>query len=165
MIGGVFLRKLSKGGYMDYIRKMRERIGHEPLLLVGAAVLLIKDGRLLMMRRTDNHAWGIPGGALEPGETLEETARRETLEETGLVVVKLSLFDVFSGAELYYRYPNGDEVYNVTAAYLAEEVDGEIQLSPAEHSEYGFFPLHDLPEKISPPIMPILKRLQNNSQA
>ena len=54
---------------MAYIQRMRKLIGHEPLMLVGAAVLVMLGGRLLMMRRTDNHAWGIPGGALELGES------------------------------------------------------------------------------------------------
>ena len=121
---------------MDYIQRMRKLVGHAPLMWVGAAVLVLREGRLLMMRRTDNHAWGIPGGAIEPGERLEDAARRETLEEAGLEIGKMKLFDVFSGPELYYRYPNGDEVHNVSVVYLAEEVSGSIHLNPEEHSEY-----------------------------
>lgn len=52
------------------------------------------------MRRTDNGAWTIPGGMTEPGETVEETARREVREETGLTVGTMTLFDAFSGPEL-----------------------------------------------------------------
>jgi len=146
---------------MEYVREMRKLIGHAPLLLVGAAVLVMREGRLLMLRRTDNQAWGIPGGALEPGERLEETALRETCEETGLEVGKLELFDVFSGSELYYRYPNGDEVYNVSAVYLAGEVQGEICLNQEEHSEYRYFDLQELPQDVSPPIRVVLERLIN----
>jgi 8-oxo-dGTP pyrophosphatase MutT (NUDIX family) len=144
---------------MEYVRRMRRLIGHEPLLLVGAAVLVLQEGRLLMIRRTDNLTWGIPGGALEPGEFLEQTARRETREETGLILGDLTLFEVFSGPELYYRYPNGDETYNVSAVYIAGEVQGEICLDPAEHSEYRYFDLRDLPQDVSPPIRVVLDRL------
>ena len=144
---------------MEYVRRMRRLIGHEPLLLVGAAVLVLQEGRLLMIRRTDNLTWGIPGGALERGESLEQTARRETREETGLLVGDLTLFELFSGPELYYRYPNGDETYNVSAVYFANEVQGEICLDPEEHSEYRYFDLRDLPQDVSPPIRVVLDRL------
>ena len=72
----------------------------------------------------------------------------------------LKLFDVFSGPELYYRYPNGDEVHNVSVVYLAEEVRGEIRLNPTEHSEYRFFELEAPPADVSPPILVVLGRLK-----
>jgi 8-oxo-dGTP pyrophosphatase MutT (NUDIX family) len=99
---------------MDYILQLRQYIGHRPILMVGAAVLVLdNENRLLMMRRSDIGCWGIPGGSMEPGEVAENAARRETREETNLEIGEMSLFDVFSGPELYYKYPNGDEVYNV----------------------------------------------------
>ena len=136
-------------------------MGNQPLIMVGAAMLILNpQGELLMMRRTDNGCWGIPGGAMEPGERLEETACRETREETGLVVKTLKLLHVFSGPELYYRYPHGAEVHNVTAVYLAADICGELALDTGEHSESGYFPLDALPEPISPPILPILKMIR-----
>jgi 8-oxo-dGTP pyrophosphatase MutT (NUDIX family) len=149
---------------MDYILQLRELIGHRPILMVGAAILLVDDqNRLLLMKRSDSGRWGPPGGATEPGERVEEAAQRETLEETGLVVEEMSLFGVFSGPELYYRYPNGDEVYNVTIVYLAREWRGEIQIN-AEHTEFGWFALEDLPapEEISPPILPVIEQFKNH---
>ena len=50
--------------------------------MVGAALLVLnRDNQLLMIKRTDNGCWGIPGGAMELGEELEYTVRRETKEE------------------------------------------------------------------------------------
>lgn len=95
----------------------------------------------------------------EPGETTEETARRELLEETGLEVGELELFGVFSGKELYYRYPNGEEVHNVSIAYLARNVHGAVELADGEHYDFQFFELARLPKNISPPIKPILRKL------
>ena len=96
---------------MDYILQLRQYIGHRPILMVGAAVLILDErNRLLLMKRCDIRRWGIPGGAMELGEIVENAARREALEETGLEIGEMSLFGVFSGPELYYKYPSGDEV-------------------------------------------------------
>ncbi len=142
---------------MGYIEELRQLIGHRPMIMVGATVLLLdEENRLLLMLRTDNGLWGVPGGAMEPGETLEDTARRETLEETGLDVQDLHLFGVYSGPRLYYRYPNGDEVYNVAIVYTARAAPGEPRLDPAEHSCWQYVAPDRLPEQVSPPIIPIL---------
>lgn len=62
----------------DYIHELRSRVGHWPVIMVGAGVIVLDDaGRILLMHRSDNGAWSIPGGMTEPGETVEETARRE----------------------------------------------------------------------------------------
>lgn len=144
---------------MGYVEELRGQIRSRPVILVGAAVLILDpQGRLLLVHRADDRTWGPPGGMMEPGETLEETARRETREETGLEVGEMTLFGVFSGPELYYRYPNGDEVYNVSAVYVTVEVSGDALVNPAEHTEMRYFDLAHLPEPLSPPIRPILAR-------
>jgi ADP-ribose pyrophosphatase YjhB (NUDIX family) len=143
---------------MGYIQALRQVLGNIPIIMVGAAVLIINaEKKLLMVRRTDNNCWGVPGGAMEPGEHIEDTARRETREETGLEVKSLQLFNVFSGPELYYRYPNGAEVYNVSVVYISNDVQGQLVIDPNEHNEAGYFLLGSLPEPISPPIQPILR--------
>lgn len=145
---------------MDYIKELRGLVGSRPLITVGAALLALnRDNELLMVKRTDNNCWGIPGGTMEPGESLEDTVRRETREEIGIEVGGLELFGVYSGKELYYKYPNGDEVYNVSVVYLTHNLSGAIQIDPDEHSKYRFFNPHALPVKISPPIQPILADL------
>ena len=149
---------------MDYILQLRQYIGHRPILMVGAAVLVLDDEeRLLMMKRSDTGCWGIPGGSMEPGEIAEEAARRETLEETNLKIGELSLYGVFSGPELYYKYPNGDEVYNVSIVYRSHDWRGDIKLN-AEHSEWNWFAANEVPENISPPIRPIIEQYMNAFQ-
>ena len=81
---------------MDYILQLRELIGHRPILVVGAAILVVdSQKRLLLMKRSDNGCWGPPGGATEPGERVEEAAKREALEETGLQIGEMSLYGVY----------------------------------------------------------------------
>jgi 8-oxo-dGTP pyrophosphatase MutT (NUDIX family) len=147
---------------MDYILQLRQFIGHRPVFMVGAAILILDEqNRLLMMKRSDSGSWGIPGGATEPGEVVEDAAKRETFEETNLEIIEMSLFGVFSGPELYYKYPNGDEVYNVTIMYLSHEWRGEIKLNH-EHTEWRWFSVGDIPDDLSPPIKPILKRFASS---
>lgn len=122
---------------------------------------LDKNNRILLQLRKDNNCWGLAGGSLEIGETLEEVAKRELYEETGLVAKKLKLFNVFSGKEFYYKYPNGDEVYNVIAAYVCTDFEGEIKMDENEVQDLRFFHLGELPTNISPPDMPIIQEYIN----
>jgi len=149
---------------MDYLLKLRRLVGHAPLLMVGAAVLLVDDqDRVLLMERADNACWGPPGGAVEPGEVVEAAAWREVHEETGLEIGAMTLFGVFSGPELYYRYPNGDEVYNVTIVYLTRGWCGDFQVNQ-EHVAGRWFTAAEIPENISPPIRPVLAKFVESIQ-
>ena len=65
---------------------------------------------ILLQKRSDNHCWGYAGGSVELDEVVEDAAKRELFEETGLIAEKLELFGVFSGKETHYVYPNGDEL-------------------------------------------------------
>ena len=151
---------------MDYIQTLRQHIGHAPILMVGATVLALDEqDRLLMLMRTDNKMWGVLGGGIELGEKVEEAARRETAEETGFEIGEMTLFGVFSGEELYYKYPNGDEVHNISIIYLTRELRGEMDIDPEEHSGYQYFPLDALPENISQPLMPAIRKLIKEFQA
>jgi len=145
---------------VDYILQLRKYIGHRPILMVGAAILVVDDqSRLLLMKRSDSGCWGPPGGAVEPGEVVEDAALRETLEETNLVIEDMTLFGVFSGMELYYKYPNGDEVYNVTIVYLSRKWSGAVQIND-EHVEWKWFDGNEIPEDISPPIKPVIEKFK-----
>ena len=145
---------------MDYIQSLRKYIGHDPMQMVGAAILLLdNENRLLLLERTDNGCWGPPGGAVELGEEVEAAARRETLEETGLEVGGMALFGVYSGSELYFKYPNGDEVYNITIIYLTRDWQGEFQLND-EHTSSRWFEVAKIPENISPPIRPVIEQFK-----
>lgn len=80
---------------MSYIGQMRKYIGHQLMLSAGATVVVIKDNKILLNLRPDTNTWGIPGGAIELGESLEETATRELKEETNLDCNSFTLLNVF----------------------------------------------------------------------
>lgn len=142
---------------MDYISSLRKYIGTRPLIMCGACVIILNENyEILLHHRTDRDFWGLPGGAMELKESLEDTARREVFEEVNLVCRELKLFNVYSGPELYYQYPDGNEVYNVTAAYVCHDYHGEIVVEKTEGRNAKFFNIHQLPSNLSDPVKPIL---------
>ncbi|MBE6640547.1 MAG: NUDIX domain-containing protein [Ruminococcaceae bacterium] len=139
---------------MGYIMDLRKLVGHSPLMQVGASVIVEDErGRVLLQLRSDNHCWGYCGGSVDLGEEVEEAAKRELYEETGLVANSLSLFGVFSGKDTHYVYPNGDEVYNIDIVYICKDYCGDPVPQKGEVDELKFFELSELPENISPPII------------
>src|SRR5690554_1122491 len=89
------------------------------VIVTGGAIIRDHLGRILFQRRSDYGDWGLPGGAMEPGETIEETMKREVLEETGLVVTEYELYSIYSGPRLQYQYPDGNKVAFVMFVFHA----------------------------------------------
>ena len=101
---------------------LRQIVGHRPLLQVGASVIVVdSENRVLLQLRSDNHCWGYAGGSVELDEVVEDAAKRELFEETGLVAEKLDFFGIFSGEDMHYIYPNGDEVSIIDIVYVCKE--------------------------------------------
>ncbi|MDD1504973.1 NUDIX hydrolase [Lysinibacillus sp. CNPSo 3705] len=132
-----------------YTMELRKLIGKRPLILVGSTIIVINDKKeILFQYRSDTKEWGLPGGAMEIGENLEQTAERELFEETGLKAKSFKFIDTLSGSNLYYKYPNGDEVYNVICVYLAEDTSGELAMNDGESLDLKYFPINELPCKL-----------------
>lgn len=140
---------------MDYIRYLRRMVGTKPVIMVTAGVVLFNEaGELLLQRRADDGSWGLSGGFMELGESVEAAARREILEETGLTVGRLELFGVFEDPGLFHTYSNGDQAQIITIMFLADRASGELQ-PDAEGLELRYFPLNALPEPLFLPNRPI----------
>lgn len=134
---------------MGYIMDLRKQVGHRPLIMTSACVLILNEkNQLLLQKRRDNGTWSYPGGSMEMGETFEECARREALEETGLQLKDLRFFTDNSGEKMHYVYPNGDEVYIAEIVFICKEYEGKMKVQEEEIITQQFFDLDNLPEPI-----------------
>ena len=136
---------------MGYIMDLRAYVGHRPLIQVGSGVL-VEDGqgRVLLQLRSDNHLWCFSAaGSMEPGESAEDTARRELLEETGLTANSLELVGVYTGPEEHAVYPNGDEVYNVEFFFVCRDWSGTLKCQEDEVDSLRFFPPDEFPSELT----------------
>ncbi|WEA89461.1 NUDIX domain-containing protein (plasmid) [Lactobacillus gasseri] len=106
---------------IDYIKNIRKKIGHQPLIITYAGGLLVNNNdEILLQKRSDFKAWGLPGGALEFGETAEEACIREFKEETGIQVAIKSLLGVSTNQ--IQHYPNGDIGQSVVIEFIVEPI-------------------------------------------
>jgi 8-oxo-dGTP pyrophosphatase MutT (NUDIX family) len=96
---------------------------------VGASAAVVADGQILLVRRADDGTWCLPGGWVEPNEAPQETAAREALEETGLVVVPYGLVGVFTRRAGAGHGPHSA----VGIVYLCRITDGALGETRASH--------------------------------
>lgn len=103
-------------------------------------------GALLLMRRSDNGLWGLPGGYVERGESVAEAAAREVREETGAHVHVGRLLGVYSDpAVQVIAYPDGERVQAVNLCFEAQLLAEGAATTPEESLETGYFPPGALP--------------------
>ena len=135
---------------MEYYKELRKYVGHRPLILPGSVVLILNSNDEVLLQERELGVYGLPGGLMELGESLEDTARREVLEETGLRIGELTLCHVYSGPEYYMENPNGDMFYSVTAVYKTKQYEGNLSPDGIESLSLQFFQPNNLPEGILP---------------
>ncbi len=132
---------------MSYITDLRALVGRRPVILPGSTVLILDaQNRVLLQHRTDTKTWGTIGGSTELGDSLEETAIREALEEADITILGLEFLGMLSGKKYFFEYPNGDQIYNVAAIYVSRNWTGTPKADLLEGTEVRFFALNNLPE-------------------
>jgi ADP-ribose pyrophosphatase YjhB (NUDIX family) len=125
----------------------------ESLGLSVSAVVWRQDDRreLLLRQRCDNAPWGIPGGFVEPGESVEQAVAREVAEEAGVTSVVGRLSGVYSDpARRVVEYPDGQRVHVVNLCFEARPIGRGTATTPDEALASGYFALEALPDPLVP---------------
>jgi ADP-ribose pyrophosphatase YjhB (NUDIX family) len=129
----------------EFVLTLRAKIGHDPLPLVGAIAAVFDDrGRVLMVRRADNHQWALVTGVIEPGEEPAVGALREIEEETGVTAEVERLLGV--SARDLATMPNGDQVWFTSILFRCRHISGEARVNDDESVDVGWFEIADVGE-------------------
>lgn len=147
----------------EFILRLREKIGHDPLWLIGVtAYVEDAEGRVLLGRRSDTGMWALVCGINEPGEEPADTVVREVAEETGVDVVPTALVSV-SAQRHETVYANGDRTQYLDLTFacrLAEGGSAEPRVADDESLEVGWFAPDALPEPFSPSMRERMARVR-----
>lgn len=137
----------ASGQSLETLEPLRSNIfSRMSPVVAGAAAVIDKDGKILLMRRADNRLWSMPAGQMEVGETAAEAVVRETLEETGVRCIPKALVGVYDSR----RWDRGmlHHVYKFT--FLCEPLENQIPepFDPHETLEIGWFAEGELPAEL-----------------
>lgn len=113
--------------------------------IVPAVSVVVPDdqGRILLIRRVDNNYWSIPGGGMEPGESVRHAASREVIEETGIDCEVIGLVGIYSNPSHVAAYDDG-EVRQEFSICLTARILGGSPRTSSESSEVRFVPTPEI---------------------
>jgi 8-oxo-dGTP pyrophosphatase MutT (NUDIX family) len=108
-----------------------------------SAIVPDSDGRILLIRRTDNNYWSIPGGGVEPGESVSQAAAREVMEETGIRCKVTRLVGIYSDPNHVAAYDDGEVRQEFSICFITQMLGGTVATS-RESSEVRFVSAGDI---------------------
>jgi len=125
---------------------------------VGLGVIVIKDGKILFGKRKGSHGaqtWCFPGGHLEPGEELTETALREIAEEAGINVDLIDKSPISATNDIFEK----EDKHFLTVYLRAKHLSGEPKiLEPEKLKEWKWFSWENMPDNLFLPIINLKKQ-------
>lgn len=110
------------------------------LVPAASAVIVDHDGSVLLIRRTDNGLWSIPGGAMEPGESIADCCIREVKEETGLDITLGRVVGIYTNPGHVVAYDDGEIRQEFSICFGGTVVGGGLTTS-SESEEVAFVPI------------------------
>lgn len=115
--------------------------------IVPAVSVVVPDdqGHILLIHRTDNKYWSIPGGGMEAGESVREAARREVKEETGIDCDITGLVGIYSNPGHVAAYDDGEIRQEFSICLVGRLISGSLRTS-SESSEVRFVSAADIHE-------------------
>jgi ADP-ribose pyrophosphatase YjhB (NUDIX family) len=131
----------------SYLGQLRALAGNRRLI-TPAAVGVVRDdnGRLLLIRRSDNGRWSLPAGSMELGESILDCLKREVREETGLEVLTATPFAIYTEPRFWFTNMFGAEHQMFAVAFRVDVWSGTLLTVTDETIDAGFFARDALPE-------------------
>ncbi|MBV8942598.1 MAG: NUDIX domain-containing protein [Chloroflexi bacterium] len=108
------------------------------LVVAVTAIVTNDDGDLLMQKRTDNDLWGLPGGAMNIGESIGQAVTREVLEETALQIQPTGIVGIYSDPGHIIAYADGEVRQEFSICFTARIVGGQLTVGDTESTEVRF---------------------------
>ena len=99
------------------------------IVVAASAFVTDDEDRVLLIQRSDNGLWAIPGGAQDFGESITATAVRETLEETGIRIEIVGLVGIYSDPQHVIAYDDGEVRQEFSICFRGRPIDGAISTS------------------------------------
>jgi len=109
------------------------------------AIVTNDVGELLLVHKTDNNLWALPGGGMDPGESIAQAAVRETKEETGMDIEVAGIVGLYTNPHHVIAYDDGEVRQQFSVCFTTQLLGGQISTS-SETSEVEFVPLERLDE-------------------
>ncbi|MCI2957550.1 NUDIX domain-containing protein [Agromyces atrinae] len=126
----------------DFILELRRQVGTIPLSLVGVTAVILRGDEVLLGRRSDNGALTPITGIVDPGEEPADAARREALEEAGVVIRVDRLASVSTVPRI--TYANGDQADYLDLTFRCSWVEGDPYPADGEMTDLAWHSLADL---------------------
>ncbi len=141
-----------------------EKKKEKPKIGIGFGIMILKNNKILLGRRHEDpnkadsvfrvsDVWTMPGGKLNYGESFEEGAKREVMEETGIKLKNTKVICI--------NEDRNEHAHFITIGLLSNEFQGKAKvMEPDEIIEWKWFTSKDLPKNIYHPSLKVLKNFK-----
>lgn len=143
--------EVIKSWYEAGLKTVRKDYAHEEVMpeansmRPAAAVAIVNENKILMLKRMDNEKWTLPGGTMELNESLIDCAVREVKEETGLNVQITDVIGTYTDPDIRIEYSDGEVRREFTIVYFGTASNGEVLIDD-ESSAYAWIPIESIME-------------------
>jgi ADP-ribose pyrophosphatase YjhB (NUDIX family) len=145
----------------SYVGGVRKAVGDMVLIITAVrAVIYDQEGKVLLIRRSDNGKWALPAGAQELGESIYDCMQREVKEETGLDVIEAEPISLYTDPKYDYVTAYGKKYQSFAVVFHVKKWKGSLLTKTSESTDAHFFAPDNLPE-LSPLYMETLEDVRN----